>query len=145
MRDDADEAIVLSHLEAYLMWLFGWIMFCSAQGSAMPKQLLPYVREIADAPLDDVPQYSWGSALFAATYRGLCAGCTKMGAREPILLGCPMFLQIWSYEHFPIGRPRIHLGPYREVSPDHDDMDRPMMGSLWCLRKMCLFVITVSH
>lgn len=145
MRDDADEATVARHLEAYLMWLFGWVMFCCSQGNSMPKHLLPYAREIADAPLDDVPQFSWGSAVLAATYRGLCAGCTKVSSSEPILVGCPLLLQLWSYEHFPIGWLLINLGPYREVSPDHDDVDRPTMGSLWCLRKVRSFRVMVNN
>jgi len=30
MRDDADDATVAKHLEAYILWLFGWIMFYSS-------------------------------------------------------------------------------------------------------------------
>ena len=137
MRDDADDATVARHFEAYLLWLFGWVMFCSSQGDSSPKHLLPVARAIADAPLDDVPQYNWGSAVLAATYRGLCKCVTKVSAEEPIFVGCPMLLQLWSYERFPVGRPLINLDPYTEVSPDHDEVDRPTMGSLWCLRKVC--------
>ena len=53
--DDADDATVARHLEAYILWLFGWIMFCSSQGDSCPKQLVPVARAIADAPLDMVP------------------------------------------------------------------------------------------
>jgi hypothetical protein len=54
MRDDADDATVARHLEAYILWLFGWIMFCSSQGDSCPKQLVPVARAIADAPLDEI-------------------------------------------------------------------------------------------
>ena len=37
MRDDADDATVARHLEAYILWMFGWIMFCSSQGDSCPK------------------------------------------------------------------------------------------------------------
>lgn len=145
MRDDADEDTVARHLEAYLMWLFGWVMFCSSQGNSMPKHLLPYAREIADAPLDDVPQFSWGSAVLAATYRGLCAGCSKVSSSEPIFVGCPLLLQLWSWERLPIGRPQMDFSPYQLLPMHEDEVDRPTMGSLWCLRKVCLYRVNVKN
>ena len=92
MREDADDFMVARHLEAYLLWLFGWVMFCSSQGDSCPKQLIPLARSIADAPLHEMPQFSWGSAVLAASYRGLCTGVTKVSAEEPILVGCPLLL-----------------------------------------------------
>ena len=88
MRDDADDASIARHLEAYILWLFDWIMFCSSQGDSCPKKLVPVARAIADARLDDVLQFSWDSAVLAATYRGLCTGVTKVSAEEPIFVGC---------------------------------------------------------
>ncbi|XP_012700896.1 protein MAIN-LIKE 1-like [Setaria italica] len=76
LRANADDAIVARHLEAYLLWLFNWILFCTSQGNSVPKHLLPYARAIVET-LNEVPQYSWGSAVLAATYRGLCTGCCK--------------------------------------------------------------------
>jgi hypothetical protein len=32
MRDNADEQTSNRHLEAYLLWLFGYVMFCGSQG-----------------------------------------------------------------------------------------------------------------
>ncbi|KAF8701353.1 hypothetical protein HU200_033683 [Digitaria exilis] len=133
MTEDANYATVDSHFEAYLLWLFGWVMFCSSQGDSCPKHLLPLARQIADAPVDDVPQFSWASAVLAATYRDLCKCCTKSAAEEPIFVGCPLLLQLWSYERFPVGRPHVNLEPYIEAG--HDEVDRPTMASLWCLRK----------
>ena len=26
--------------------------------------------------------------------------------------------------------------PYAQLSPNHDDVDRPTMGSMWCLRRV---------
>ena len=90
IRNDADDATVARHLEAYILWLFGWIMFCSSQGDVCPKQLVPVARAIADARLEDVPQFSWASVVLAAMYRGLCMGVTKVSAEEPIFVGCPL-------------------------------------------------------
>ena len=122
-----------------LLWLFGWVMFCSSQGDSCPKQLIPLARSIADAPLHEVPQFSWGSAVLAATYRGLCTGVTKVSAEEPISVGCPLLLQLWSYERFPVGRSEMDFEPYVQLSADHDDVNRPTMGSLWCLRRVRAF------
>ena len=82
---DADEYSVTRSLEAYLLWLFGYIMFNNT-----------HAREIADGD-EDVPPYSWGEAVLAATYRGLCDGCMKTHGNA-ILAGCPLLLQLWSYE-----------------------------------------------
>jgi hypothetical protein len=48
----------------------------------------------ADAPLDFVPQISWGNSVLASAYRGLCSGVLKGRATELILLGCPFLLQL---------------------------------------------------
>ena len=36
---------------------------------------------------------SWGEAVLAATYRGLCDGCMKTHGND-ILAGCPILLQL---------------------------------------------------
>ena len=45
-------------LEAYLLWLFGYIMFNNSHGHCVDRVLLPYAQEIADADEDDIPLYS---------------------------------------------------------------------------------------
>ena len=52
---DAEEWRVRRHLEAYLLWLFGWVLFTSSHHDSVDKYLIWYVQQIADAPLDDVP------------------------------------------------------------------------------------------
>ena len=79
MRDNADKPTSNRHLEAYLLWLFGYIMFCGSQGDAVSRFLIPHARRIADATVEEMPQINWGAAVLAATYRGLCTGCTKTG------------------------------------------------------------------
>ena len=90
---DADEYSVIRSLEAYLLWLFGYIMFNNTHGNSVDRILLPYARDIADAD-EDVPPYSWGLAVLAATYRELCDGCRKTRG-DAILSGCPLLLQLW--------------------------------------------------
>ena len=70
-------------------------------------------------------------------------GVTKVSVEEPIFVGCPLLLQLWSYERFPVGRLEMDFEPYVQLSADHDDIDRPTMGSLWCLKRVryiiCIF------
>jgi hypothetical protein len=79
-------------LEVYLLWLFGWVLFCESTGDSVSQCMIPWARRIADAPLEQMPQISWGSAVLAATYRGLCSIVTRATSREAILLGFPLLL-----------------------------------------------------
>ena len=54
---DADEYSVTRSLEAYLLWLFGYIMFNNTHGNSVDRILLPYAWEIADG-YENVPPYS---------------------------------------------------------------------------------------
>ena len=81
---DADIGSVHRSLEAYLLWLFGCIMFNNSHRDSVDRVLMPYAREIADAADEDVPTWSWGSAVLAATYRGLCDACSKTNANVVI-------------------------------------------------------------
>ena len=72
---------------------------------------MSYAQEIAEAAVEEMPQYSWGSAVLAATYRGLCKASVH-NKHNAILTGCPILLQLWSYERIVIGRPIIDHSPY---------------------------------
>jgi hypothetical protein len=115
MKDDADELTNNRHLEAYLLWLFGYVMFCGSQGDAVSRFLIPHARRIVDTTVEEMPQMNWGTAVLVATYRGLCAGCTKTGTQS-ILLGCPLLLHLWSYERLPVGRPSADRSAYRVLT-----------------------------
>ena len=45
---DADEYSVTRSLDAYLLWLFGYIMFNNPHGNSVDRILLPYAREIRE-------------------------------------------------------------------------------------------------
>jgi hypothetical protein len=68
---------MLRYLEAYLLWLFKWVMFCNAHDNSVDKTLLLYMVAIADSQEGQVPWWSWDSVVLATTYRGLFQGCTK--------------------------------------------------------------------
>jgi hypothetical protein len=72
----------------------GFMLFCCSQGDAVARYLIPNARRITDAPLDAMPQIHWGNSVLASAYRGLCLGVSKGRAVEPILLGCPLLLQL---------------------------------------------------
>ena len=88
----------------------------------------PYAREIADGD-EDVPPYSWGEAVLAVTYRGLCDGCTKTHGNT-ILAGCPLQLQLWSYKRLAVGRSIVSHEPYHEAMYGDEEDDMPTMGTL---------------
>nr|CAH68172.1 H0323C08.14 [Oryza sativa] len=133
LHPDADDYSVRRSLEAYLLLLFGWVMFTSTHGHAVDFRLVHYARFIADAQPQDVPQWSWGSAVLAATYRALCEACTKTDAGA-IIAGCPMLLQLWAAERFAIGRPVVDSAPYGVGRSAQWLEDGPTMGTYWCRR-----------
>lgn len=58
MANDATRYQVARHLEAYLLWLFGWVMFTTPHGNTVDARLIEYARQIADSDPQDIPQYS---------------------------------------------------------------------------------------
>jgi hypothetical protein len=123
-----------------MLWMFGFVLFCSSQGDAVVRYLIPHAWRIADAPLNVVPHISWGNSVLVSVYRGLCSGVSKGRAAEPILLGCPLLLQFWCHERFAIGRPVVPLYAYEPLPEGHDPRDRFTMGSLLCLRKVISYL-----
>jgi hypothetical protein len=59
---------------------------------------------------------------------------------EPILLGCPLLLQLWCHERFAIGQLVVALYAYEPLPEGHDPHNRFTMGSLWCLRKVISYL-----
>jgi hypothetical protein len=135
LAEDADEYSVSRSLEAYLLWLFGYIMFNNSHGTSVDKVLMPYAQEIADAGEEQLLMRSWGSAVLAATYRGLCRACTKTDPNA-LLNGCPLLLQLWSYERFAIGRPVVDQSPYEHGLHGEVEDEGPTMGSIWLSREV---------
>jgi hypothetical protein len=70
MADDVDDPTSDRFLEVYLLWLFGWVLFCESARDSVSRYMIPWAQRIADAPLKQMPQISWGSAVLVATYRG---------------------------------------------------------------------------
>src|SRR5438552_3474370 len=106
MAAEPTAELVARHLEAYLLWLFGLVMFTTSHGDTDARWIL-YVRAIADG--EEVAPVSWGSTVLCATYRGLCEACTRTRGHSN-LTGMPILLQLWSFERFPVGRPLVVNG-----------------------------------
>src|SRR6266540_1758225 len=79
---DADEDTIVRHYEVYLYCLFSGIMFCHTAGDYVVPELVWLARELAERPGDAFP-YSWGSAVLAATYRGLAFRNDQQPDRMP--------------------------------------------------------------
>jgi hypothetical protein len=104
MRYDMENYHVELHLEAYLLWLFGWVMFTSGHGNTVDARMINLARFIAQGNIQNFSQWSWGLAVLVATYRGLCEACIKTSFKQPVFTGCPLLVMLWSYEHFPLER-----------------------------------------
>nr|XP_025879710.1 uncharacterized protein LOC107280325 [Oryza sativa Japonica Group] len=137
--DDQEEWIVQRHLVAYLLWLFGWVMFTGTHADSVDKHFIHFAEQIAELPIAEIPQYSWGSAVLAATYAGLCDACVR-NSKQSSLPGCSLLLMLWAHERFDIGRPQLdsyaNYGLREMYRSGVDDIDdRPTMGSLWTHRE----------
>jgi hypothetical protein len=47
---DVEPKTVDMFFEAYLLWLFGFVLFCSSQGDTVVRYLIPHAQRITDAP-----------------------------------------------------------------------------------------------
>ena len=136
------EAQITRCLEAYLMWLFGKVMFIDSHVDTISARFINMAREIAEAHhVEDIVPRSFGSAVLAATYRAMCSACTK-NKRSASLLGCPLLLQLWSWERFPIGRPDVDaLTPWEYRLVEANLVALPTIGSMWARREVNLHII----
>ncbi|CAN6351086.1 unnamed protein product [Urochloa humidicola] len=110
-------------------------MFTSSHGDTVDARWIPIARAIADSPVDQIPRFSWGSAVLCWTYRGLCQACIRKKPNSN-LTGMPLLLNLWSYERFQVGRPYIQLDQYTGELYGAGMVDRPTMGSHWTRRRV---------
>jgi hypothetical protein len=144
MKDDTENYHVELHLEAYLLWHFGWVMFTSGHGNTVDARMINLARFIAQGNIQSFPQWSWGSAVLAATYRGLCEACTKTSFKQPVFTGCPLLVMLWSYERLPLGRPYM-TAPVADSSLfGNSTDDRPTYGMRWCWGPVRIFFLTFA-
>ena len=129
-------------LEAYLIWLFGGVLFTTPHGDTIDARWIAVAREIADAHTPaDVTLRSWGSAMLAYTFHALSTVCFKREGR-PTLKGYPLLLQLRCYERLQIGQPNANSAePYGldfyADGPALVPFAGPTFGSLWTRRQVC--------
>ena len=121
------EEQVARHLEAFLLWLFGSVMFTSTHGNTVNARWIPIARAIAEVDMDAIPQLSWGSAVLCGTYQAVCDACIQSSSSS-ILAGMPLLVQLWSFERFQVGRPLVQPSYYTDDMYGGDEIDRP---TLW--------------
>ena len=56
-------------------------------------------------------------------------GCMKTHGNA-ILAGCPLLLQLWSYERLAVGRPMVSHEPYHGGMYGDEEDERPTMGTI---------------
>ena len=123
-------------LEAYILWLFGKVMFTETHVNTINARYIPIAMQIADAHFAaDIEPRSFGSAVLAATYRSLCNVCTKNKDSSSIL-GCPLLLQLWSWERLPIGRPDVDADAAWEYGLIHANPENLTVASVWARREV---------
>ena len=99
----APEDIVERYASVWLWHMVAQFLFLDASGNTVSWMVLPQLRE----PWENIAQNSLGSATLVWLYRQLCTGCRRAQPNLNIG-GCTYLLQIWIWEHIPIGR--VHGG-----------------------------------
>lgn len=101
MAKDAPEYMVRRHFEAYLLWLFGWVMFLGPHGDNVNKHMIQYARELADLEVEAIQLNAWDPAVLCVMYHALCDVSHRV-QDSSMLFGYPL-LQLWSFKYFQIG------------------------------------------
>ncbi|WVZ53463.1 hypothetical protein U9M48_004402 [Paspalum notatum var. saurae] len=114
LHPDIDDDSVSRSLEAYLLCLFGFMMFKNGASNSIDKVLIPYALEIADAPEDAV---SFGVGVQQCSRQHTAA----FVMRASRTIATPCFR----------GRPIVDHRGYEELYHGDLDDDGPTMGTLW--------------
>jgi hypothetical protein len=77
MADDANDPTSDRFLEVYLLWLFGWVLFCESAGDSVLRYLLPWAQKIADAPLEQIAPYQLGQRCSGSYLQGAVFGSVE--------------------------------------------------------------------
>jgi hypothetical protein len=99
--EDADAETVGFYCRAWILHLFGTVLFPDATGEVASWM---YVHCLTD--WHQAGNYSWGSAVLAFLYRQLCEACRRTSS-SPNLGGCVYLLQLWMWSRIPVGRPQV--------------------------------------
>ncbi|KAL9687271.1 hypothetical protein QQ045_031670 [Rhodiola kirilowii] len=99
---DADDETLKKYARAYLLNLIGSTLFTDKSGKAISLHFLPLLED-----LDNVVNYSWGSAVLACLYSNMCTAC-MIGHSQ--LAGAPLIIQFWCWDRLSrIGVPKVSV------------------------------------
>ncbi|KAF1873038.1 hypothetical protein Lal_00016157 [Lupinus albus] len=102
LPDDATEVVIDQHARAFILRMIGGFLMPDTSGSRVH---LMYLLLLED--LSETYQYSWGSAVLACLYRGLCRAA--LISRQIEIGGCLLLLQSWAYDRIPMLAPRLNV------------------------------------
>ncbi|KAJ6831335.1 protein MAIN-LIKE 1-like [Iris pallida] len=95
---EVDDIRIIQCTRAYLLALCGAILFSDANGNKVNVRLLPFL-----ADLTKPTSHAWGAAALSFLYAMLTEFANMKTTQS--ICGCMSLVQVWSYEHFYIGRP----------------------------------------
>jgi hypothetical protein len=98
---NADDQTITNYCRAWVMHLFGCVLFPDATGDTASWMYLPCLTDWHTAG-----GYSWGSAVLGFLYRQLCEACRRTSQNASIG-GCVYLLQLWMWSRLPVGRPTV--------------------------------------
>ena len=119
---DAPILRVEQYCRAYMIGFFSDILFTDPNGDCYSLMPLVLLEE-----MNNLHEWAFGSGVLAYLYRELCK---STGPDRKNMGGCILLLQLWAWQHFATGRPRVSLNPARlniYDDPDYNDT----VGMLW--------------
>jgi len=96
--EDANANTVIFYCRAWILHLFGSVLFPDSTGDSASWMYLPYLTD-----WDTAGGYSWGSTVLGFLYRNLCEACRRT-SQNPSIGGCVFLLQVWMWFRLPVGR-----------------------------------------
>ena len=121
--EEADEETVGYYCRAWILHLFGCVLFPDAMGDNASWMWIHCLSN-----WDQAGQYSWGSAVLCFLYRQLCEGCHRSMA-NPSLGGCVYLLQLWMWARLLVGHPEVLAS--REWFQGQPPSRQPMLQVEW--------------
>ncbi|XP_028787985.1 serine/threonine-protein phosphatase 7 long form homolog [Neltuma alba] len=116
LPDDADDVQVQQFTRAYILRLIGGYLMPDRSCTRVYLMYLPLLYN-----LEEVGNFSWGSAVLAHLYRELC---NATNPTEDGIGGCLSLLHLWAWDRFPT------LAPQQPVSPDPQSNIYPLLPPL---------------
>ena len=115
LRVGATDEEIARYTRAYILDLFGSILFPDTSGDSVPIMYLRFLQDLNNPRL-----INWGAAVLAYLYRALSNACL---ARKTVISGPVLLLQHWCWTWFNIARPSFKTpcmpfgGPNKDLRP----------------------------